>query len=96
MLEFDDLSYFRQADVTDDVIQEQPWKTVRDYNDAEMFYSLSTGSRFVPLKKHWMDSSADSSLPCNELFSPCGAPFLARRLSIRMNIVAPPWSIQNS
>lgn len=64
--EYGSLSYYHRASLQP-VGNEKNWKTFRDYDDAENFYSMFTGTKAVKLEKPWMeiDSSADAGLKVN-------------------------------
>jgi thioredoxin reductase len=50
---FGNLSYYHRANLKP-VGDEKNWKTFRDYDDADQFYSLLTGTKAVLLEKPWM------------------------------------------
>jgi hypothetical protein len=54
ILWFGELSYNHRYKL-EPVGDEKNWKTYRDYEDAESFYSLHTGTRCIPLNKRWID-----------------------------------------
>jgi len=61
-IKFGDLDYQHRAN-----LESSDWKTFRDVDDADQFYSLHTGTKAVPLEQRWLDigavaaaSSADS------------------------------------
>ncbi len=50
---FNDASYHQRANLVED--KEQGWRTFRDCDNADQFYSIHTGTKAVPLKSHWLD-----------------------------------------
>lgn len=52
--EFSDLEYYHRANLNP-VGNEKNWKTFRDCDDSEKFYSLFTGTKAVKLEKPWME-----------------------------------------
>jgi thioredoxin reductase len=65
-MQFGNLSYYHRANLKP-VNDEKNWKTFRDYDDADQFYSLLTGTKAVKLEKPWMeiDSNVDFGLKEN-------------------------------
>jgi thioredoxin reductase len=65
-MEFGYLSYYHRAYLAP-VGNEKNWKTFRDYDDAEKFYSLFTGTKAVKIEKPWMeiDGTSDGGLKVN-------------------------------
>jgi thioredoxin reductase len=52
--EFGNLSYYHRANLQP-VGNEKNWKTFRDYDDPENFFSILTGTKAVKLDKPWME-----------------------------------------
>ena len=55
-IKFGDLSYYHRAN-----LGPSDWKTFRDADDADKFYSLFTGTKAVPLQQRWIDTEASGS-----------------------------------
>jgi len=54
-IKFGDADYEHRAG-----LRPSDWKTFRDVDDADQFYSLHTGTKAVPLQRRWMDTEASS------------------------------------
>lgn len=52
-IRFGDLDYYHRAN-----LEPSDWKTFRDVDDADQFYSVHTGTRAVPLEQRWLDIGA--------------------------------------
>ena len=54
MMNFGDLSYYHRNKLDPDE-DEKKWKTFRDYDNADQFYSLFTGTKAIPLEQRWLE-----------------------------------------
>jgi hypothetical protein len=60
LLDFGEYSYNHRHLQDKANANENMWKTFRDYNDGNLFYSLFTGTEAVSLKQRWLDADTPS------------------------------------
>ena len=60
LLAFNSKSGTHRYRLDDKYMEKHPWSTFRDYDDAEEFYSLFTGTKAVKLQKNWLDIDLDT------------------------------------
>lgn len=55
LLEFMDTSYEMRTELKADYPEDWEWRTFRDAEEAELIFSMHTGTKARPLRKRWMD-----------------------------------------
>ena len=58
LLEFMDTSYEMRTELQTDYPDDWEWRTFRDADEAELIFSLHTGTKARPLRQRWMDIRA--------------------------------------